>query len=451
MNHSDAYRGRKVVVMGLGRFGGGIAVTRWLVEQGAEVVVTDLAPAEKLAESIARLEGLPIAFRLGGHDVADLDGCSLMVVSPAVPKDQSEFVAEARRRGIPLSSEMNIFIDNCPARRVVGITGSAGKSTSTALLGAIGEAAVQLGQGPRMWIGGNIGCSLLQNLDEIDSEDVVVLELSSFQLEDLGTLKWSPGYAVITNIKPNHLDRHGTLENYAEAKLNIIRYQKPGDMIYISGEDDELAEYVGRVNPPSTVHLCAFDPVFQDVLNLPGAHNRLNASAAIAVARDLGYGDDAIADGLQAFRGLSHRLEFVAERGGVSYYNDSKSTTPESSLIALNAFDRPVVMLVGGRDKGMSFDALSQAIAARAKAAICYGEIGPALADRIKGCLGSVERPADVRHAHTLAEAVKLAGALACSGDVVVLSPACTSYDQFNNYEERGAAFRRAVHHLDAE
>ncbi|MGB4256242.1 MAG: UDP-N-acetylmuramoyl-L-alanine--D-glutamate ligase [Phycisphaerae bacterium] len=433
------YSGRRVVVMGLGHFGGGIAVTRWLVEQGAQVTVTDSKSAADLAESLSRLDGLPVRQRLGGHDPADLDGCELLVVSPAVPKDKSEFVREAVRRGIPLSSEMNLFIERCPAKRVVGITGSAGKSTTTAMIGSILTTASEAGALPRVWLGGNIGHSLLGDLQTMSSEDLVVLELSSFQLEDLGALRWSPPIAVITNIQPNHLDRHGTLEAYADAKMNLVRYQSADGVVFVHEGEDEVARRVTAVGAGARLRRVTFPQEFASHLRLPGRHNRDNAAAAIAVARALGVADELIKRGIEAFTGLPHRLEFVAERDGVRYYNDSKSTTPESTRIALEAFDEPVVMLVGGYDKKIPLDGISRQLAARAKLTICYGQTGPAFHREITAAGGRAER------ADSFEDAVAKARAAAVPGDVVVLSPACASYDMFSNYEERGALFRQYV------
>ncbi len=520
--------GKRVVVMGLGRFGGGIGVTRWLAAQGAAVTVTDLDSAEKLAGSVAKIADLPVTLRLGGHDAADLESCDLLVVSPAVPKDRSAFVADARARSIPITSEMNLFIERCRARRVIGVTGSAGKSTTTAMLHGVLSAAADAGRLPTVWLGGNIGRSLLDDLPAIQPDHLVVLELSSFQLEDLAALRWSPPFAVITNLQPNHLDRHGTMDAYADAKLNVVRFQSSDGMIFIHQDQDDLAARVAEITtearrhgeggrmrsssspclrasvvspsgrqdgPRARIRRFAFDPAFADALRVPGPHNRDNAAAAIAVARALDLPDDVIAEGLSRFRGLPHRLELVGEHRGVRYYNDSKSTTPESARIALEAFDEPVVLLLGGRDKGMSFDGLARAVAERARGVICYGETGPKLASLIRdrnsprrhgdtekkestgprsmspcsdaSCKSAIRNPQsamgegapsraegraggliDVQCADSLIDAVKRASALAPPGSVVVLSPACTSYDAFANYEHRGDAFRAAVGNL---
>lgn len=441
----NEFLGKNVLVVGLGRFGGQIAAARWLVERGANVTVTDMAPAEKLAESLAQLSDLPIRYRLGGHDEADLDGCDLLVVSPAVPKDRSDFIKAAVSRGIPLSAEMNLFVERCPARRIIGVTGSAGKSTTTAMIGSILEAARAKGFFPHAWMGGNIGHSLLGSLDQMTADDALVLELSSFQLEDLGVLRWSPPVAVITNIQPNHLDRHGTMDAYAGAKMNLVRYQKHDDVIFVHAGDTAVHDRLRQIDADARMRVCEFEPFFEAFLKLPGGHNRVNAAAAIAATRAVGVDDRTIGEGLASFHGLPHRLEFVVERDGVKYYNDSKSTTPESTQIAAQAFDAsPVILLVGGKPKGASFADLGRRLAKICKSTICYGMAGPEIyKEVIATSIGAEPPPAHL--VASFAEAVSLSRRLARPGDVVVLSPACASYDEFTNYEERGAAFRRLV------
>lgn len=440
--------GKHVVVMGLGRFGGGIAVSRWLVEAGASVIVTDQADAGKLADSVAQLADLPVTFHLGGHDEADLDGCDLLVVSPAVPKERSGFVQAAIARQIPISSEMNLFVERCPARRVIGVTGSAGKSTTTAMIGAVLEQAVKQGEIAGAWTGGNIGRSLLSDLPRMNPDHVVTLELSSFQLEDLGRLRWSPSRAVIMNITPNHLDRHGTMAAYIDAKMNLVRFQGEGARVFVP-EGQEGVAAVEAACAAGRIERFAFDEAFADTLRIPGEHNRINAAAAIAVARSLGISDACIRKGLSGFTGLPHRLEFVAEHGGVRYYNDSKSTTPESTLVALDAFDGPVVMLIGGTDKQMSFTEMAHRLACKTRAVVCYGATGGKLFELVARSGGEARR-AKVALADSFEDAVNRARDLAQPGDVVVLSPACSSYDMFTNYEQRGERFCELVRSMAA-
>jgi len=463
--------GKRVVVMGLGRFGGGVGLARWLCAQGARVVVTDLADRAVLADSLARLEGLPIEYHLGDHPLDLLEDCDLLVINPAVDKARSEFVRQAVRRGIAWTSEMNLFFQRCPAR-IVGVTGTAGKSTTAAMTARALEAGLdpgeQDGSQPRVWLGGNIGRSLLEDLPAIRPHDLVVLELSSFQLEDLARLAKSPHVAVLTNLAPNHLDRHGTFERYAEAKLNIVRYQdRRRDVCVVNGEDDLALEWVRRVRGDlagvwrfwldqagrpcaarESKQAASDTPLVSGpfALRVPGRHNRLNAAAALAVARILGSPERA-AEALKAFAGLPHRLEFVREFEGVRYYNDSKSTTPEAAITALDAFEAPVVMIVGGYDKQVPLDALGRHLAWRAKAVVCMGATRAKLQSAVARYVGYVATP-PVRLADSLPEAVEHARRLAAPGDVVVLSPGCASYDMFANYEHRGELFKRIVGEL---
>lgn len=505
------FSGKRIIVMGLGRFGGGIGVTRWLCAQGARVLVTDLAGEEKLAESLRELDGLELSRRLGGHDEADLDGCELLVVSPAVDKAKSAFFRAAVARGIPCTSEMNLFLERCRGR-VIGITGTVGKSTTTAMIGAVLERARSASSWVHgnVWLGGNIGKSLLDDLPSIGERDVVVLELSSFQLEDAGQIRRSPHISVITNLRDNHLDRHGTMEAYSAAKANIYRHQRPQDWLLLPLDEDltlfpdlgASGQQIGwygvdraarRVllstsadrqptETPATAGArggCRIatpvEPEAIDVtLAIPGLHNLMNAAAAISVSRILGVEDDVARAALATFAGLPHRLEFVGERGGVRYYNDSKATTPEAAMTSLAAFDpRTVVLIVGGSDKGSDFTALGRAIAERAKAGVCIGETAGAIFSAIRMAMRAPMTPAGERSAarpegrcssgdtpsrgcdtsetHVqvatdFASAVTVARRLAQSGDVVLLSPACASYDWFRNYEDRGDQFRQLVH-----
>jgi len=387
-----SFRDKRVLVMGLGRFGGGVGVTRWLCKQEAHVRVTDRASERDLSESVAALRGLDVTFRLCGHDEADLRDCDLLVVNPAVNKAASAFFRAAVRRGIPWTSEMNLFLERCPAR-MVGITGTVGKSTTTAMLGAILEAAADAPERSfgRVWLGGNIGRSLLLDLDTMRRNDVVVLELSSFQLEDAAAIRRSPDIGLITNLGDNHLDRHGTMRAYAAAKANIYRFQRPGDAVAVP-LDPSLPPELDDVNERRPIHRFGIAPAgrtvriestvaetpdvraYDDVaLTVPGRHNLLNAAAALTLSKILGVPDAVALDSLAAFRGLPHRLQFVAEHEGVAYYNDSKATTPAAAVTALAAFDRPVVMIVGGSDKGVSFRTLAERLVNEAKAVVCTG------------------------------------------------------------------------------
>ncbi len=430
--------GLRVTVLGLGRFGGGVGAVRWLAERGARVTVSDRAPAEKLEASARRLADLDVTLHLGGEDPRDVREADLLVVSPAVP-DDAPLLAAAREASVPCTTEINLFLWRCPAP-VVGVTGTVGKSTTTAMIGAI------LAPRRRTHVGGNIGRSLLGELDAIAPGDVVVLELSSFQLERIGEIARSPHVAIVTNLLPNHLDRHGTLDAYAEAKKHIFRYQGPDDVLLLNAADPALAAWADEA--PGRVE--RFDPAAEPFdLAVPGEHNQANAQAAWAAARQLDVPRADAADALRRFAGLPHRLQLAAEADGVRYFNDSKCTTPEGAIVALDAFPpRTAVMIVGGYDKGVAFDALGRALAERAKAVVALGATADGILAAVAGAAS--EAPADVippptARAADLASAVALARRHADAGDAVVLSPACASYDMFVNYEQRGERFVELV------
>ena len=454
------FNGQRVIVMGLGRFGGGIGVTRWMCGQGAKVHVTDLAHADHLQSSIEALEGLPVTYRLGGHDDGDLDRCDLLVVSPAVDKRRSEFFQAARSRSIPWTSEMNLFLQRCRGK-IVGITGSVGKSTTTAMIGAILESVSKKWAHSRAWLGGNIGKSLLDDLPQIGVRDIVVLELSSFQLEDAAEIRKSPHIAVVTNVKENHLDRHGTMVEYAAAKGNIYRFQSADDWLAMphgNGVEQLPAGWESRINlvrfgidPEKRVITLrlphkgtVYDGQLPLKLSIPGLHNLQNASAAMAVAWILKADRNAAEEALFGFAGLEHRLEFVREIDGVKYYNDSKATTPEAAMTSLRAFDCGVVILVGGSDKGNSFVEFGRLLAQRAKAVICMGDTRDQIYHEITTARGTAAKSI-VEKADNFPAAVQAARRHAANGDIVLLSPGCASYDWFTNYEERGNTFRSMV------
>ena len=465
-----AVAGRRVTVMGVGRFGGGLGAIRWLVAQGAAVTATDQVDAEALAESVKRIADLPVDLVLGGHPESLLDRTDLLVVSPAVDKAASPFIRIARGRGIPLTSEMNLFLERCPSP-IVGVTGTAGKSTTAAMIHAVYQAGVA-DPTCRVYLGGNIGRSLLGELDTLRPEDRVILELSSFQLEDLAPTFGNIRAAVLTTLSPNHLDRHGTMDRYADAKLNLVRRLRPGGTLIYNRDDPTLVRYlepllasrehpvtplpVSTVDASAGVHLqdgmirtrwAGSDADVMPIreLRVPGRHNVYNAMLATAAGLSEGAALEAIKAGLRGFAGLPHRLEFVIERDGVRYYNDSKSTTPEATLIAVAAFDAPLIILVGGDDRKRSdFTELGRCLAARARAVMCIGQTRADIAAAVNRHRKDAGRP-EVTLADDVDDAVRLARRYAVPGDVVVLSPGCASYDMFANYEQRGETFRSAV------
>jgi UDP-N-acetylmuramoylalanine--D-glutamate ligase len=469
--------------MGLGRFGGGVDVAEFASLAGAKVIVTDLAPAEKLSGSIKKLsEFSDIEFHLGSHEPADFEQADIVVANPAVP-DDNEFLELARRNNKVVTSQISIFFELCPAK-IIGITGANGKSTTAALTVHLLENAVN----EKVWLSGNIGNQpLLTALEKIKANDLVVLELSSFQLEQLAQIQKAPMIALLTNLTPNHLDRYGTFDRYCSAKENIFKFQNKGEnlrAVSIFNAEDEISTEWFEKYKNDTGRLCIkfstgdVSNEIRSIFPLPGRANLSNLAAAMAIARHFGVDDEQLKNCLPEFKALPHRLELVERINGVSWYNDSKATTPKSAIVALEAFEQPVIIIAGGYDKNLTFDEFGKTITEKAKIAILIGQTAPKIADAIWNARLSLrakrsnpERVAATEQSEvdgpstslnsvaathlelvdSFAEAVKLANKIAKPGDVVLLSPACASYDMFENFERRGNEFIRLVRSIHAE
>ncbi len=348
-------RGRRVTVMGLGRHGGGVNAARRLAERGAVVTVTDLADEAALADSLAELRDTPIAhYRLGGHCDEDFRLAEFVVVNPAV-KPGNPWIDIAAAAGATMTSEIELVLNACRAR-VVGVTGSNGKSTTAAMTAAILEA-----DGRRVWLGGNLGGSLLGELEQMTISDWVVLELSSFQLARLSTSSRWPEAAIIVNCTPNHLDWHGDWQAYVGAKQRLLAGQTAESLAVLDARDPEVGRWQtrvrGRLLPP-------LDDQDVPPLAVPGEHNRRNAACAAAAATGLGCSPQSVERGLTAFCGLPHRLEVALEADGRTFYNDSMATTPESVMAAIDALGPCAWFLVGGYDKGVDYEGLIARLAA---------------------------------------------------------------------------------------
>ena len=378
-------RDRRVGVVGLAREGTDLA--RFLAAEGAHVLVNDARPAEKLADRLDDLAGLPIQFVLGGHPVSPTLDVDQLYVSPGVPPELP-LLEEARRRGVTITSGTQLFFERCPAP-IVGITGSSGKTTTTTLVGRIFEQA-----GRHSFVGGNIGVPLLNRLSEITPDSWVILELSSFQLEPMTV---SPHIAAITNITPNHLDRHHTMEAYTAAKLQILNHQRHNDVAVLNADDPGSAALrpngqVVRFSIERKVDGAYLDDdtlvldhagrrqniCRRDELQVPGLHNVANVLTACAIASAAGIEVDSMRAAALAFTGVRHRLELVAEIDGVRYVNDTIATAPERSLAALAVYaGTPFVLLAGGRDKHLPMDEWGRVIAKGGRALITFGEAAP--------------------------------------------------------------------------
>ncbi len=458
----NAWSDKRVVILGAARQG--LALTRYLLSQGAQVTLSDAKPAAELDLPVSLAHpGLILA--LGGHSLTLLDGCDLLCLSGGVPIDL-EIVVAARRRGIPLSNDAQIFFELCPAP-ITAITGSAGKTTTTTLVGEMLRANPAAADSIRnVWVGGNIGNPLIEHLGVIKPSDTVVLELSSFQL-DLMTR--SPHIACVTNITPNHLDRHGTMGAYVAAKRRILDFQGPLDFKVLCADDAITA---GLSSPAQTVWFSVRSAppgdgawmnedgdlwlrirksgIWAKICNrrellLMGKHNILNALAAGAVAALSGAGLEPIRQVARTFRGVAHRLQWVREFNGAGYYDDSIATAPERLMAALRCFQQPVVLLCGGRDKKLPWGEAALEMAKRCRHVALFGEMGSMVARELAGAGLPPERMS--AHA-TLAEAVRRAAGAARPGDVVLLSPGGTSYDAYRDFAERGNEFIELVNEL---
>ncbi len=443
------FAGKKVLVMGLGRFGGGVDAAKFTAGAGAKVTITDLAPAEKLQDSIEKLKEFPeIEYHLGLHDPADFKQADIIVVNPAVTPD-NEFLKLTQEHNKFITSQINIFFELCPAP-IIGITGAAGKSTTSALTAHL----LKNTRYENVWFSGNIGNEpLLTVVDQIKSSDLVMLELSSFQIEQLAKIQKAPHIALLTNLTPNHLDRYGTFDNYCNAKENIFKFQKtdrklPAVSIF-NAENGIAAEWFEKYRQ-DVGRICikfSTDDVSEEIRNsfpLPGRANLSNLAAALSIVRHFGIEDRKIIKSLPMFKALPYRLELVGQIKGVKWYNDSKATTPQSAIASLDAF-QSVVIIAGGYDKNLPFDEFGRKIAKKAKAAILLGQTAQKIADAITAWPKSKTK---VKIVNSLSKAVELAGQIAANSDVVLLSPACASYDMFDNFEQRGREFTRLVSEL---
>jgi UDP-N-acetylmuramoylalanine--D-glutamate ligase len=451
----------KVTVMGLGLFGGGVGAARYFAEQGAEVTVTDKRGEADLRPSIQALNDLTIRYVLGAHHEDDFRNADVVVVNPGVPAD-NPLVTMARGSGARIEHAMNLLFKLSERNRKIGITGSNGKSTTTALAGEMVRVLDE-----RALIGGNIGRCLLGETKNLKPDVPIVLELSSFMLEGLGELQQSPHVAVVTNLTENHLDRHGTMLNYAQAKMNIIRHQKPGDYAVLNYDDPMLAGWESQTpaqviwfsvkdEPSGNAAFLAGDKLIirkdgvEEVvahrkgLRLPGLHNVANALAASAASIAYGVKPWQVAEALATFSGLPHRLEIVARHPNkVTFYNDSIATTPESVICALSSFEGPITLIAGGYDKGIPFDELAVAIVRKARRLILLGVTAPKIAEAVQKASRQYRRYPQVLKARDLQHAAELAAAETLPNEVVLLSPACASYDMFRNFQERGELFRK--------
>lgn len=448
------FQGKHAVVVGIGV--SNMPLIRYLLSKGAQVTACDKKSEADLGERAAELYGLGVKLSTGAQYLAPLAEHDLIFLTPGIPKHLPEIQA-ARERGAHISGEIGLVLAACRAP-VIGITGSAGKTTTTTLIGQIMKAA-----GRQTYVGGNIGTPLIEQVESITPDDAVVLELSSFQLQLTGNR--SPQLAILTNITPNHLDVHASMDEYIAAKQNIFRYQGPADTVLLNHGDELVRSFAdqarsrvvffSRHGDPGT-DTCAFIREDQLVwryrgqefptmkteeIRLLGQHNQENILAAMAVTYLTGAGMHAIRSVLTTFTGVEHRLEPVRELDGARWYNDSKATSPAEAVAALETLAEPIILIAGGSDKGIPFDPMAPLVAAKVKVLILTGPTAPKIEEAVRAA-GYTRL---LLHAGDMAEAVRLARGEAAPGDNVVLSPGCASFDAYRNFEERGRHFKQLV------
>ena len=443
--------GKRVLVVGLARTG--VATALFCADRGARVTASEERPEEQIAEAAAKLREAGCALELGRHTDATFLDQDLIIPSPGVPQSLPQLAA-ARAEQIPIWSEIELagrFLRG----RMVAITGSNGKTTTTALIGHILE-----GAGIPTIVAGNIGTPLISRVSETSDSTVTVVEVSSFQLEIIQEFR--PDVGVLLNITPDHLDRHASLEAYGRFKARMFENQSEQDAAVINADDPGAAQYaptgpelfwfsrakrvaagaylrddevVFRRDGAETVLLRRSD------IGLRGDHNVENVLAAVSAAMLIGAPAAAVAAGVKTFAGVEHRIEFVAEISGVSYYNDSKATNVDATLKALDAFPSGLLVILGGKDKGSDYGILRKSLRERARLVLLIGAAAGKIESQLRGAVPVVQ-------AGTLDRAIDIAAERAEAGDTVLLAPACASFDQFENYEHRGRVFKQLVRRL---
>jgi UDP-N-acetylmuramoylalanine--D-glutamate ligase len=491
MGQMSDLKNKRVIVIGAARQG--IALSRYLVRHGAQVVLNDRLPMEQLSSAREALQGESVEWVTGGHPSQMLAGADLVCISGGVPFDLP-IIREAQIRGITISNDSQIFLEASPCR-VIGITGSAGKTTTTTLVGLMAQAAVDelssrsarlntdeirdaneshgLSPESQIWVGGNIGTPLLSVVDDMEPHDLAVMELSSFQLE---VMVRSPEIAAILNITPNHLDRHLTMQAYQAAKVRILEFQSSQSAAILNMDDPIALSMTNEVNGrlilfgtqrtpehqegvylrPDGNSILVKSPMLtadeeltimhRDQIPLRGDHNLLNVLGACAIAVAAGLTRTAMAAGVNEFSGIPHRLELIRAWGGGEWYNDSIATAPERSVAAVKSFSEPLILLAGGRDKNLPWDTFASIVSQRVKHVILFGEAAELISQALAKYQGEMET--SVTLCSSLKEAVQAAALKVKPGDVVLLSPGGTSFDEFHDFEDRGEVYKRWVMEL---
>jgi UDP-N-acetylmuramoylalanine--D-glutamate ligase len=447
-DYKKSVKNKKIAVIGIGI--SNRPLIKFLKEAGADVTAYDKRTKEELGEIYKEMEEIGVRTVLGENYLDNLEG-EIIFKTPGLRFDNPALL-EAEKKGAKVTSEMEVFFDVCPCR-IIAVTGSDGKTTTTTLIYKILEKS-----GYKVWLGGNIGKPLLCDTEKMSPSDIAVLELSSFQLH---TMRKSPNVAVITNITPNHLDMHKDYQEYIDAKKNIMRYQTENDKLVVNASNDETAK-IGKEAKGSLAEFSSKEDAYITLkdgeilrggksvlkisdIKIPGMHNVENYMAAIGAVEGLAS-DEAILEVSKTFGGVEHRIELIRVLDGVKYYNSSIDSSPNRTKNTLKVFKDKVILIAGGKDKGIPYDDLGEPIADKVKILILIGKTS----DKIEQALLNYKKDNDVKviKCTTYQEVVKTAHSLAKDGDVVILSPASTSFDMFSNFEERGNLFKKLVNEL---
>jgi len=455
-------KGKKVAVLGIGI--SHIPLIKYLYKHGVDITAFDKSDENKLKDTIEEFKGMNIKYSLGADYLKNLKGFDLIFKTPGMRFDVPELV-EARKNGAHVTSEMEVFFEVCPAQ-IFAVTGSDGKTTTTTLIYKMLKE-----QGYNCWLGGNIGTPLLDRIDEIKETDKVVLELSSFQLH---TMTQSPQVAVVTNLAPNHLDMHKSMDEYVEAKKNIYLHQKPEDKLVINYDNDITRDFIkdakgkvvyfSRVNEmqngakmKGNMLVYKKENDEKEIVNsedivIPGVHNIENYLAAIAAVID--YVDiDTIRKVATTFTGVEHRIELVRELDGIKFYNDSIASSPSRTIAGLNSFKQKVILIAGGYDKKIPYDVMGEVLVNKVKCLVLIGQTAPKIEQAL---LNEIERTGKgkdipIIRCDNLKDAVEKAYEYAKPGDIITMSPASASFDMFKNFEERGNQFKAIVNSLESK
>jgi UDP-N-acetylmuramoylalanine--D-glutamate ligase len=445
-------KNKRVTVIGIGV--SNLPLIKYLCELGADVTACDKRTEKKLGDTAAELLNLGVKLNLGENYLDNIDA-ELIFKTPGMRFDVPELLS-AKEKGAVVTSEMEVFFDICPCK-IIAVTGSDGKTTTTTLIHKI-----LTEEGYKTWLGGNIGNPLLTQTKDMKDDDIVVLELSSFQLH---TMKKSPHIAVMTNITPNHLDMHKDYEEYIDAKKNIMKYQKEDDILIVNSSND-VTEEIGKSAKGKLIEFSSKKDADVSIINdaifckdkeilklgdikLPGMHNVENYMAAIGAVCDL-VSTESITKVAKTFGGVAHRIELVRELDGVKYYNSSIDSSPNRTINTLKVFKDKVIMISGGKDKGIKYDEIGPAIIEKVKVLILIGATSDAIEDALNKAYKDmgIEPCVKVIRVSTYPDAVQNAKENAKENDVVLLSSASTSFDMFNNFEERGNLFKKLVNEL---